>query len=418
MNNVTIIGAGLAGCEAALQLVAHGFNVKLYDSKPKKRLPIYNLTSYAELVCNSSFGNIDTSKPLGLLLYELKLLGSKLVNIAENCRVEDKLFFAIDKKGFSKKVSNVLKSSGVKLYEKHVKSIPHDDYVIIATGPLTDRELLMDITQSYNIKKYHFLDASSPIIDIKSVDLSNTFIKKITDDLYCLLLSDTLLKRFFEELINIKFNLYAKDNDGFDYENCLSLEKLAKDGLDKLVKTRLVNDYTEEPSILLRRENGLEDGYILVGCMTTMKNAEQRRIFSMLPGCENIRFIKYGRMHRNTFFHSPGTLNSFYQIINTNVFIVGQLSGIDGYTSAISSGLIAATKIIYGNKTPLLPTDTIIGGLAKYISNPDVIDFQPMCASFSLIEKESTCDYLKVSRRSVTEYKKSIDLMKRSDESL
>jgi len=418
MNNVTIIGAGLAGCEAALQLAAHGFNVKLYDSKPKKRLPIYDLTSYAELVCNSSFGNIDTSKPLGLLLYELKLLGSRLVNIAENCRVEDKCFFAIDKKEFSKKVSNILKSSGVKLYEEHVKCVPQDDYVIIATGPLTDRELLMDISQSYNIKEYHFLDASSPIIDIKSVDLSNIFIKKITDDLYCLLLSDNLVKSFFQELININSNSYAKDSGSLDYEKCKSLEKLAKDGLNKLIKTRLINDYTEQPSILLRRENGLEDGYILVGCMTTMKNADQRRIFSILPGCENVRFIKYGRMHRNTFFHSPGTLNNFYQIINTNVFIVGQLSGIDGYASAISSGLIAATKIIYGNKTPILPMDTMIGGLAKYISNPDVIDFQPMCASFSLIEKESPCDYLKMSRRSVVEYKNNIDLMKKNNQSI
>lgn len=409
MNNVTIVGAGLAGCEAALQLVAHGFNVKLYDSKPKKRLPIYDLTSYAELVCNSSFGNIDTSKPLGLLIYELKLLGSRLVNIAENCRVEDRCFFSVDKKEFSKKVSNILKSSGVKLYEKHIKCVPQDDYVIIATGPLTDQELLMNISQSYNIKEYHFLDASSPIIDIKSIDLSNIFIKKITDDLYCLLLSDNLVNRFFQELININSN--AKDNGSFDFEKCKSLEKLAKDGLNKLIKTRLINDYTEQPSILLRRENGLEDGYILVGCMTTMKNAEQRRIFSILPGCENVRFIKYGRMHRNTFFHSPGTLNNFYQIINTNVFIVGQLSGIDGYAPAISSGLIAATKIIYGNKTPILSTDTMVGGLAKYVSNPSVIEYQPMCASFSLIEKDSEIEYVEMSQKSIAEYKNKIDLM-------
>lgn len=412
MNNVTIIGAGLAGCEAALQLAAHGFNVKLYDSKPKKILPIYNLTSYAELVCNSSFGNIDTSKPLGLLLYELKLLGSRLVNIAENCRVEDKCFFAIDKKEFSKKVSNILKSSGVKLYEEHVKCVPQDDYVIIATGPLTDQELLMEISKSYNINEYHFFDASSPVIDIKSIDLSNVFIKKITDDLYCLLLSDKLVKKFFQELIKINSNSFIKDTDSFNYKKCQSLEKLAKDGLNKLIKTRFINDYTKQPSILLRRENGLENGFILVGCMTTMKYAEQRRIFSILPGCENIQFIKYGRMHRNTFFHSPGTLNNCYQIINTNIFIVGQLSGIDGYAPAISSGLIAATKIIYGNKTPILPMNTMIGGLAKYVSNPDVIDFQPMCASFSLIEKKSACDYLEMSRKSITEYKNNLDLVR------
>ena len=327
MNNVTIIGAGLAGCESALLLSSHGFNVKLYDSKPEKLLPVYNLESYAELVCNSSMGKASNSTPLGLLLYELKLFGSKLVCIAESCRVKDKFFFAVDKKKFSRAVTDALISTGVTIYNKHMQDIPQDDVVIIATGPLTDEVLISKLSRLCNIKEYHFFDASSPIININTVDLRNKDIKKVTDDLYCVLLSEQVVKEFCRELANTEYVIHNNIDDNLDYEKCQSIEKLAKMGIEKLVNARFINEYSNQPSLLLRRENGFENGFILVGCMTTLPHIDQRRIFSMLPGFNNIRFEKYGRMHRNTFVHSPGLLNSFYQVSDSNLYIVGQLSG-------------------------------------------------------------------------------------------
>lgn len=387
MNNVTIIGAGLAGCEAALQLSAKGYNVKLYDSKPEKVLPVYNLQTYAELVCNNSIGSTDICSPLGLLLYELELLGSKMLDIAQQCRVEDSSFIAVDKKKFSTTVTNMLRSYGVTIINEHMRQIPKDDHVVIATGPLTDKVFIAELVKKCNICEYHFSDASSPVVDIETVDLSNKSIVKISNDLYAILLSDIDLAVFCQKLVNAESLTRNVIDKTIDFEKCQSIEMLAQLGIERLIQSRLMYKCINQPCILLRRENGLHNGFILVGCMTTLSHGEQKEIFSILPGLECVKFIKYGRMHRNTFLHSPGVLDCFYQVKDANIYIIGQLSGIDGYAPSIASGLVAAKKIIYGNSLPIIPTNTMVGALANYVSNPDVIDFQPMCASFSLLQK-------------------------------
>ena len=383
---VTIIGAGLAGCEAALQLESKGYPVKIYDSKPNTLLPVYSMKSFGELVCNSSLGKNSISTALGALIEELRMMGSKLISIADECKVKDDEFLAVDKSAFSNKVTEAIYSSNIKVFSSSICDIPDDDIVIIATGPLTGESLAHRISCRYNIAQYHFSDASSPVVDLNSIDINNSAIKQVSEDLYYVIIDDYSLVAFYNALLE-DFHSYHRpkvDND-IAYEKCQSIELIAKKGLDYLIEKKLQSSYSSRPSILLRRENGLENGFILVGCMTTLPHAYQRLAFSKLPGFKDIRFVKYGRMHRNTFFKCNNNLNGFYRIIDTNAYLIGQLSGIDGYAPAISSGLVAAIDIVSESKCPPLPISSVIGGLAHYVSNPDITDFEPMCASFSLI---------------------------------
>lgn len=403
MKNVSIIGAGLAGCEAALQLAMHNFNVTLYDLKPEKILTAYRLSSYAELVCNNSIGNISKETPLGLLLEELKILRSNLILIAEKCRIDDPGFFAINKKMFSQNVTKKLYYNNINIINKRVSKIPDNDYVIIASGPLTDEELIRNISIEYGIEEYHFSDASSPVLDIRTVNIENSNVRKITNDLFAISIPMPIFESFCYELV--KYSEQTKCNDfdkSIEFEKCKSIEKLALSGVKELYFKRFDYSFFNVPCLLLRRENALENAFILVGCTTMLRNSEQIKAFSMIPGLERCKFIKYGRMHRNTFINAPKILNEFFQIRETNTFIIGQLSGVDGYTAAIASGLVAAFKIIYGDALLSFPQSTIIGALAHYISNPHVTDFQPMCASFYLMNCKK--DFYRNSIKSLTKY--------------
>lgn len=391
-KTVTIIGAGLAGCEAALLLSRHGFQVDLYDSKPNKLLPVYELSSYAELVCNNSLGLMRSDTPLGLLRYELTYLNSELVNLAERCRVSDEKYFAIDKKAFSNEVTDALHKNGVLIHNEIVESLPNLRPLIVATGPLTGNKLVDDIITRFKIHGYHFVDASSPIVDITSVNLKDSNIIKLSDDLYGVIISDSIFKNFEFELANAKIcEEHDSDSTIVRFEKSHSIEHLAKNNKDSL-KSRFTHPYFNGMLLLLRREAALTNGFILVGCMTAILYPEQKRIFSILPGFKNCKFIKYGRMHRNTYFDSPQFLDNFYKTQKDEVYIVGQLSGVDGYLPAISSGYVAAHRIINGKDALCFPRNTMIGALANYVSNKDVTDFQPMCASFSLLpEKNVDC---------------------------
>ncbi len=388
MNSVTIVGAGLAGCEAALQLASNGYYVKLIDAKPILLGELYSLPTYAELVCNNALGSINENKPLGLLIKELKCFDSKIIDIAEKCRVSDCVYYSIDKKKFSLMITNELYRMNVKVISDIVTSVPDDDNVIIATGPLTNGKLISDLSYRYGIKKYFFSDASSPIIDIKSVDINAKNVQQVTKDLYIIQIPYHEFQKFYKELLrqSNKNVIHARDMK-INYAKCQSIEKVAEYGIDDLYRRRFNYRNVEGPCLLLRRETALEDGFILVGCMTTLNHAAQTAVFSKLPALENCKFIKFGRMHHNTYLNSPEILNEFFQIRGSNVFVIGQLSGVDGYAPAIASGLVASIRILHGSQINPIPTSTMIGGLARYVSNSDVVDFQPMCASFSLIDK-------------------------------
>lgn len=408
MKKVTVIGAGLAGCEAALQLVSKGIFVDLYEAKPNILLPVYSFGTCAELVCNNSLGSITTDKPLGLLLSELKLLGSKLIEIAEDCRLLDPKCFSVDKLAFSQKVTKALIESGVNIINKQLFELPSEGTVVLASGPLTSEELIFQLSERYNINGYYFSDASSAIVDIKSIDLSNEYIKKMTDDLYAVFIPQEVFNNFCDGLATA--NPYAPHYADLNakFEKCQSLEKLARIGSEVLHKARFCYEQDDRACLLLRRENGLHDAFIMTGCTTCLTHSDQKRLFSLLPGFENCRIIKYGRMHRNTYFDAPRILDCFYRVKESNLYLIGQISGTDGYAPAIASGLVSAWSIIYGKSLPPFPKSSIIGALANYVSNPNIVDYQPMCAEFSLIDCSSSKNFKENSHKAIMEYKQKM----------
>lgn len=407
-ESIAIIGAGLSGCEAALQLADNGKQVIIFEQKPVNITGAYNLETFAELVCNNSLGPRDVNRPLGLLLSELEIMGSKLINIAMDSTVRDSRYLSINKKTFSEKVSKaIINNPRITVINKTVSYLPNNDIVVIASGPMTNEELLNQISAKYNVIKYHFSDSSCAIVDINSIDLKNKYIERISDDLYSVFIPPTIFKAFSDKLA--KYYSNRDRNKAHNFIECQAIEMLASQG-DRVLRDKRFSHQGFLPStLLLRREGALEDGFILVGCMTTLRHPEQLDAFSLLPGFSKLRMIKYGRMHQNTFFHGPGILNSFYQVNNTNTYIIGQLSGIDGYAPAISSGFVAAQKILHGENFPMFPTETMIGSLANYVSNTNVVDFQPMCASFSLIKSLSDCSKTDSALAAIKQYKELVE---------
>jgi len=386
-KNVTIIGAGLAGSEAALQLAKHGFNVTIYEAKPHL-LKAYKLSSVAELVCNNSFGERDISQPKGMLISELIEEKSELISIAQSCAVNDPKYLAVDVVSFSSQVEFALQNANINRISGEIQSVSASSHpLIIATGPLTNTKIADSISNLFNIEYSKFTDACCPIININSVDLTDKGIRQQSDDLYELEIDADTLVKFANALANGKVSDKHHDSFSFDFNKIYTVETLVKNDMDlNLLKSRF---YINGNGIIiyLRRESALKNGFILAGCTTMLSNGSQKRAFSLLPGLANCEIIRFGRMHRNTFFHSPGHLDSFYNIIGTKVFLVGQISGINGYTEAISSGLIAAKRIIYGQSLNPYSTTSMMGALAHYVSNTSTTSFQPMGASFSLLSK-------------------------------
>lgn len=391
MKKVTVIGAGLSGCEAALQLAKYGCRVRLFDCKPTTLLNVYSQQAFGELICSNSLGGMTPRTPKGLLLNELHSLGSILISIADKCRVDDSAFFAVDKQTFSTSVTSQLIACGVELYSQIVSMLPADDYVILATGALTNAELMEDLSRRFGITRYSFADASCPIIDIRTIDLKKPQIKKLSPDLYMIEVSIGTAGEICQQLIKCAKKSSSK-HETFDstYNSLETIESVAFLGVPSLIKNKLSSGYSSVPHVLLRRENAFSNGFIVDRWTTTLRHSEQVKTITMLPGMETCKFIKYGRMHRNSFINSPDVLDEFYNIKKTNTFVIGQLSGVDDYAAAIASGWVAAQKIIHGRRLTEIPPNTMIGGLSHYVSNQNTTDFQPMCPAFELMNCESS----------------------------
>jgi methylenetetrahydrofolate--tRNA-(uracil-5-)-methyltransferase len=393
MNNVKIIGAGLAGCEAALQLLGSGYEVEIYDMKPITLLSAYTIKGFCELVCNNSFGSLSTLTPLGLLLTELELLGSRVLAIAKCYMMNDSATLSVDRVAFSESITAELKIRGAKFITEEVTSVPMSSSpVIISTGPLTSSALTFDIANRYNLVNYTFCDASCPIIEGASIDFNSPQIHQISDDLFAISIPDREFTTFFKALKSApEWIEHIGAGKGESFVQCHTLEKLARQNINALRFTRFSTEGCKTPTLLLRRETALRDSFILVGCMTGLGHKEQKKVFSLLPALANVRFVRYGRQHRNTFFQAPQKLDEYFCIKNQkgSVFLIGQLSGLDGYAPAIASGLIAARRITEGENMLPLPRDTMIGELAHFVSDASVVDYQPMCASFSLFNESS-----------------------------
>lgn len=401
MMKFKVIGAGLAGVEAAWQIALAGYPVALYEMKGIKRSPAHKTDLFAELVCSNSLKASRLESAAGLLKEEMSVLGSLTVPTARGCAVPAGGALAVDRDIFSRQITGKIKSNkNIKIITKVVEKLEYDSdtIVIVATGPLTDGALAEDI-KSLTGEYLSFYDAAAPIVTADSVDRTKAFgasryDRGGGDDYINCPFNKEEYEHFIEELVNAQS---AVIHDFDVYEGCMPIEKLAKRGTDAprfgpMKPVGLTDPRTGHrpwACVQLRRENAKGTMFNLVGFQTNLKFGEQKRVFSMIPGLENAEFVRYGVMHRNSFLNSPGLLNSDFSLkSNKNIFFAGQITGVEGYMESAGSGIIAGINAVRRaqGETPFVPPeDTMLGALCEYISDVSVTNFQPMGANFGIL---------------------------------
>lgn len=431
-TKVKVIGAGLAGCEAAWTLANADIEVELYEMKPHKKSPAHSIDGFAELVCSNSLKAARVESAAGLLKEEMRRLGSICMDTAAVCSVAAGGALAVDRHIFSKLITEKIKThKNITVIEGEVTEIPKGDYVVIATGPLTDGSLAEDIKRHFGTDYLSFFDAAAPIVTADSIDMSKAFkaarYGKGDDDYINCPFNKAEYEQFHNEIINAE-SAPLKDFDKplTVYEGCMPIEILCKRGLDAarfgpMKPVGLVDPNTDHRPwavVQLRAENKQANMYNLVGFQTNLKFPEQKRVFSMIPGLENAEFVRYGVMHRNSFLDSPRLLNSDFSCKDyPNLYFCGQISGVEGYMESASSGIIAAKSIVakmMGKDIISFPNYTMLGALTGYISDSSVKNFQPMGANFGIIPalqekiKDKRERYAALSRRALDWYDKNI----------
>ncbi len=401
MKKFTVIGAGLAGCEAAWQIAEAGCNVTLLEMKPERFSPAHKSKNFAELVCSNSLKASRIDSAAGLLKEEMARLGSLTVPVARNCAVPAGGALAVDRNEFSETVTDMINSHpNITVEHRLVEEIlPSDDEIlIIATGPLTEGKLGEEI-QKLCGDYLSFYDAAAPIVTADSVDMQKAFgasryDRGGDDDYINCPFNKAKYENFIEELINAEG---AVVHDFDVYEGCMPIEKLAKRGLDAprfgpMKPVGLVDPNTGHrpwACVQLRRENSKGTMFNLVGFQTNLKFGEQKRVFSMIPGLENAEFVRYGVMHRNSFLNSSKLLNADFSLRNNpNIFFAGQITGVEGYMESAASGIMAGVNAVRRarDEEPLVLSEyNMIGALSQYISDESVTNFQPMGANFGIL---------------------------------
>ena len=440
---ITVIGGGLAGCEAAYQIAKRGIKVKLYEMKPKKFSPAHTNENLAEIVCSNSFKSNLHTNACGLLKEELRLLDSLLIKIADETAVPAGQALAVDREIFAEKVTEIIKRNPlIEIYNEEVtdiEKIAEEGIVIVATGPLTSDALSQNILKITGEDKLHFFDAAAPIVTKESINFDIAFYgnryeqekaKDETDEEWKKRLSSQEqsyinlpmnkeeYEEFCKELINAEVAHLHEFEKQEIFEGCMPVEIMAKRGLDTLrfgpLKPVGFDDprYGKRPYavVQLRQDDSVASIYNIVGFQTNLKFGEQKRVFSMIPGLENADFVKYGVMHRNTYINSPVLLDNTYNLkSNTNIFFAGQITGVEGYVESISSGLLAGINSVQKIKNQEFITfdeKTMIGALSKYISTSND-KFQPMNANFGIVPelnekiKDKKLKYGKLSDRAI-----------------
>ncbi len=402
MNDyITVIGGGLAGCEAAYQIAKQGIKVKLYEMKPNKYSPAHSNNDLAEIVCSNSFKSNNLTNACGLLKEELRRLDSLLIKIADVTSVPAGQALAVDRERFSKAVTEQIEqNSNIELIREEVKEIKENEITIIATGPLTSENLSKEINTITGSENLYFYDAAAPIIDKNSIDFNIAFFGdrygKQGDNSYINLpMNKEEYEAFYNELVNAEIVTLHDFEKREIFEGCMPIEIMAKRGADTirfgpLKPVGFTNPRTgNRPYALVQLRQDNEQGtlYNMVGFQTNLKFGEQKRVFSMIPGLKNADFVRYGVMHRNTFINSPKVLTNTYNLkSNNNIFFAGQISGVEGYVESIASGLLAGLNAVAKLKETkvIFPKETVIGALTNYIST-DNEKFQPMNANFGIL---------------------------------
>lgn len=419
---ITVIGGGLAGCEAAYQIAKRGIKVKLYEMKPTKFSEAHSNKNLAEIVCSNSFKSNLLTNACGVLKEELRILESLLIKIADETKVPAGQALAVDREKFAEEVTKKIKENPlIEVINEEVTDIEDmtkNGIVIIATGPLTSEGLSKSISKLIGENKLYFYDAAAPIISKDSIDFSIAFYgnrydqekkkdeteeewrkkQEIQEKSYINLpMSKEQYEKFWQELTNAEIVTLHEFEKREIFEGCMPIEVMAKRGIDTLRFGPLKPVGFDDPRTMkrpyavvqLRQDNSEGNLYNIVGFQTNLKFGEQKRVFSIIPGLENAEFVKYGVMHRNTYINSTNLLDNTYRLkTSNNVYFAGQITGVEGYVESISSGMVAALNAVeqYNRtgKKMEFSNYTVIGALAKYISTPNE-KFQPMNANFGIL---------------------------------
>lgn len=403
MNKITVIGAGLAGCEAAHKLSSLGFSVRLCEMKPEKRTPAQKSDGFAELVCSNSLKAMRLESAAGLLKEEMRRLGSVTMEAAEKTSVAAGGALAVDRELFSEYITEKIKSDpNIEIVTGEVTELPSDGIVIVATGPLTSDALAESLRQKFG-GTLSFFDAVAPIVAADSIDMNRVFMgarydRGKADYINCPMERDEY-DAFYDALVSAE-RAPLHDFDVADpkvYEGCMPIEVMAGRGRDTLRygplrPVGLIDPHTGRrpwANIQLRKENAAGTMYNIVGFQTNLKFGEQKRVFSMIPGLEHAEFVRYGVMHRDTFMDSPRLLSKSLSLKSEpRLFFAGQFTGVEGYTESAATGILAginAARFASGEEPLVLPPETMLGALVNYITDESVDNFQPMGANMGIL---------------------------------
>ncbi|MGI6669486.1 MAG: methylenetetrahydrofolate--tRNA-(uracil(54)-C(5))-methyltransferase (FADH(2)-oxidizing) TrmFO [Acetivibrionales bacterium] len=404
---INVIGAGLAGCEAAWQAARMGFKVRLYEMKPLKYTPAHSLETYAELVCSNSFRSNSLANAVGLLKEEMRRMDSLIMKCADENMLPAGGALAVDRVHFSKAVTReIAKHPGITVITGEVTNFPDDGITIIATGPLTTDALSESIARITGRKSLYFYDAAAPIVTYESINMDKVFLGsrygKGTDDYINCPMDREQYDIFYDALTGAETAQLKPFEKAILFSGCMPVESIAQNGYDALrfgpLKPRgLVDPRTGAMPyavVQLRQDNVEGTLYNIVGFQTRLLWPEQKRVFRLIPGLENAEFVRYGVMHRNTYINSPGLLDETYEMVTRpGIYFAGQITGVEGYVESTSSGLVAGVNAALqclGKEKIVFPRETAIGSLAAYVSKGATGKFQPMNVNFGLIKAPGT----------------------------
>lgn len=401
MESVNVIGAGLAGSEAAWQLANRGVKVHLYEMRPKKSTPAHHTAGFAELVCTNSLRANQLTNAAGLLKEEMRQLNSLIMQAADNNSVPAGGALAVDREGFSGAVTAALSNHpNIEIITEELTSLP-TGISVVATGPLTSESLANDIKQFMGDTGLYFYDAAAPILEKASLNMDKVYLKSRYDKgdaayLNCPMTEEEF-KAFYHELINAQTAELHEFEDEKFFEGCMPIEEMASRGEKTMLFGPLKPVGLEDPRtgkepyavVQLRQDNAAGNLYNIVGFQTHLKWGEQKRVFSMIPGLEEARFVRYGVMHRNTYLRSPEMLEQTYQAKKrADLFFAGQMTGVEGYVESAASGLYAginAALLAQGKEPIVFPEETMMGAMAYYITHANKKNFQPINANFGIV---------------------------------
>lgn len=407
MAEIRIIGAGLAGCEAAWQAANRGVNVTLCEMKPKKFTPAHHSENFAELVCSNSLRSNELSNAVGLLKEEMRRLGSLMIEAADATAVPAGSALAVDRTGFSAYITDKIRNHPhITVIETEICALPEDGVTVVASGPLTSDALSEAIDRRIGGKKLHFFDAAAPIVDFSSINMDIAFFASRYGKGEASYINCPMTKEqydvFYDALIHAKeaeLKKFDKESqrDLKVFEGCMPVEVMARRGYETLLFGPLKPVGLPLPAtgkdayavVQLRQDNAAGTMYNIVGFQTHLTFPEQKRVFSLIPGLENAEFMRYGVMHRNTYLQSPGLLRPDYSMIDApNLFFAGQMTGVEGYVESAASGLVAginAACAAQDKPRVLFPRECVIGAMASYVSTGGTGTFVPMNANFGIV---------------------------------